>query len=67
MATTEHARRGITPTTFREGDPRTLKIARLGKEASPWSRPPYKTTAIRTLRLQMLRDIAAGKKPRRIR
>lgn len=67
MATNDRSRRGITPTTFREGDPRTLMIARRGKEASPWSRPPYKTTAIRTLRLQMMRDIAAGKTPRRIR
>jgi hypothetical protein len=64
--TTERPRRGPS-TVFRAGDPRTVKIARLGKAASPWSRAPYKTTAIRTLRLQMMRDLAAGKKPRRIR
>lgn len=57
----------IRHTSFKAGDPRTLKIARLGKEASPWNRVPYNHNAIRTLRLQMLRDIAAGKKPRRIR
>ena len=53
--------------TFRKDDPETRRIARMGAAASPWKRGPHKTTAIRTLRLQMLRDIAAGKTPRRIR
>lgn len=53
--------------TFRKDDPWTRRIARMGAAASPWKRVPYKTTAIRTLRLQMLRDIGAGKTPRRIR
>ena len=67
MATTERSDGCVTSTTFRAGEPRTVKIARLGKAASPWSRIRYKTTAIRTTRLQMLRDITAGKTPRRIR
>lgn len=53
--------------TFKTNDPRTVRIARMGAAASPWKRVPYKTTAIRTLRLQMLRDIGAGRKPRRIK
>lgn len=52
---------------FCKDDPRSLRIAKMGAAASPWSRVPYKTTAIRTLRLQMMRDIGEGKTPRRIR
>jgi len=53
--------------SFRKNDPWTRRIARMGAAASPWKRVPSKPTAIRTLRLQMMRDIGEGKTPRRIR
>lgn len=62
-----HSERFINTRSFRKGDPWTIWTARKGAAASPWKRVPSKPAAIRTMRLQMLRDIAAGKIPRRIR
>jgi len=53
--------------SFKKDDPWTRWIARKGAAASPWSGQPFKSNAIRTLRLQMMRDIAEGKTPRRIK
>lgn len=54
-------------TLFTEGEERTCRIAKLGKAASPWSRIPLTSSGIRTLRLEMIRDVSKGKKPRSFR